>query len=326
MKRLLGIAFVVGSLIVVACGDDDATGGSSSSSGTGSSTSGNIGGGSSTSGGATSSSSGGLSLSGYATAICEKVQKCQPAAFSQSWATTAECVTDVEASNKNGVSALPGSKITQDQIDACGAEISGSTCAFGLNDLAKCVLRGTLAAGAGCYDGRQCQSGRCKRANLSDDCGACASFETTGGSCLEDGDCDFGLTCLDGKCAKLGAKGETCTVDGKRCDAGLVCANGKCADAADKGFACTATGNECRRGLVCTSGTCQDVTVKVAALGEPCDAQTTCRKSSCRGGKCIPYATTGSACGGDGSALADCDGDDFCRDGKCEANTYPDCK
>lgn len=327
-SRFAAAAFVIGSVLVVACGDDDTAGSGSSSSGKpGTSTSGSIGG-SSTSGSNTSSTSGGsgLSLTGYATAICEKVQKCQPAAFSQSWAIKAECIAEVETSNKEGVSSLPGSKITQEQIDACAAKITSTSCAFGLNDLAECVLKGTLTSTSACYDGRQCQSGRCKRNNLSDNCGNCAAFETAGGTCLEDGDCDFGLTCLDGSCAKLGAKGEACTLDGKRCDAGLVCANGKCAEPADKGGACTQTGNECRRGLFCSGTTCAEITAKVAALGESCDAQTTCRKSSCRGGKCIAYATTGSACGTETTGPADCDGDNFCRDGTCEANTFPDCK
>jgi hypothetical protein len=332
MRRLAWIPYVLTAsvVLVVACSSsDDATGGSTSSSGKpGSSTSGDLGGSSSSSGGRSSSSSGGsgLSLGGYATAICEKVQKCQPAAFSESWAIKAECIADVEASNQSGVSALPGSKVTQEQIDACATQIAQTSCAFGINDLEACVLKGTLPTPAPCYDGRQCQTGRCKRANLSNDCGTCAAFETTDGACLEDGDCAFGLTCFEGKCAKLGAKTEPCTIDGKRCDAGLVCANGKCADAVDKDGACTPTGNECRRGLFCDGGKCHDITEKIAALGEACDPSTTCRKSSCRNGKCVAYATPGEACSTEPTGAADCDGESFCVGGKCEANTYPDCK
>lgn len=329
------VVFVGSVILVVACSssDDGGTTSSSSSSGKpGSSTSGDISG-SSTSGGASSSSgssSGGVSVTGYATAVCEKVQKCQPAAFTQSWAIKAECIADVEATNAKGLSALPGSQVTQQQIDACAAKVASSSCAFGLDDLEECMLKGTLSGGTPCYDGRQCQSGRCKRTALSNDCGTCAAFEDVGGTCFEDGDCAFGLTCADGKCAKLVAKGESCTVDGKRCAAGLVCANSKCAEAVDKDGACTPTGNECRRGLFCGGGTCKDVTAKVAAIGEKCDASTSCRKSSCRGAAgsetCIAYAKPSESCGDATTGPADCTADSYCVEGTCEENTYPDCK
>lgn len=335
MTRLASVssALVFSVALFVACSSDDTSGGSSTSSSgkSGSSSSGTIGGGSSSSSGTASSSSGGVSLTGYATAICEKLQKCQPGTFSKSWAIKAECIADVEASNEAAIGLLPGLSVSQEQASACAAKITASSCAFGVGDLAECVLKGTLPTSTPCYDGRQCQTGRCKRTVLSADCGRCATFEEIDGACIEDGDCDFGLTCSDGHCAKLLAKTEVCTVDGgKRCAAGLVCAKGACAEPAEKDGACTATGNECRRGLVCNGTTCKDATFKVAGLGDKCDGSTTCRKSSCRGTPgsevCVAWAKAGQSCGTESNGPADCDGDSTCAGGQCAENTYPECK
>lgn len=333
MMRLAWVPYVVVGpiVLIVACSSDGDGGGGSSSGATSSSSSGNIGGGSSSGGASSSSGGAGSKLAVYATAICEKVEKCQPGVFAQNWASKAECVEDVEASNSAGLTALPGMRVSEEQIGACAARIASSSCSFGLGDLAECALTGALGAGVACYDGRQCETGRCKRAALSDDCGSCAAFEAEGGSCLEDGDCAFGLTCDGGECAKLVAKGEACDVDGRRCDAGLVCANGECAEPVEKDGACTASGNECRRSLVCSGNVCKDVHVKVAALGEKCDASTRCRKSSCRGAPgretCVAYAAMGGACGSEMDGPPGCDDDSFCvENGTCEGNTYPACK
>jgi hypothetical protein len=335
MRTLAWLPYLVGTLVIaVACSssDDANDPGTTSSGASGSSTSGSIGGGSSSSGASSSSGGSSVSLDGYANAVCAKVQRCQPKGFLVDWATKDECVADVIASNQAGLTALPGSQVSQAQVDACAAKVAATSCAFRLDDLEECALTGTFDDGTPCYDGRQCKSGRCKR-GFSDDCGTCAPHESEGGECIEVADCAFGLSCegtaAPGACTKALERDAACTKDGPPCGPGLRCVSGHCADPVADGGACAPDGDECSRGLTCQSSVCKEPVTNVAALGEKCPGDTVCRKSSCRGAPgsetCVAYAREGADCGFDRDGPPECDADSACIDGTCEGNTFPDC-
>lgn len=329
-------AFVGVVTAIVACSSSDGGSGGASSSGA-SSSSGSIGGGTSSSGGTSSggtSSSGGAldaSLETYAKVICTRASRCQPDQFAIHWETYADCVSEVKARNSAGATALPGFAISESQIMACATALDAAACALTGNDLDACILTGSLADGASCYDGRQCQSGRCKRADASADCGKCAAFEAAGGTCFDNGDCAFGSECFDRKCAKYVEAGGACADDTASCKPGLTCVKGTCAAAVEIDGACTAAADACRSGLGCVSGTCKPPSVTVVAIGASCKNGEFCRKSSCRGAAgaevCVAYAATGAKCDLVKNGPPDCDpAKDFCSDGTCEANTFPDCK
>jgi len=325
--------FVASVVLVVACGDDDdGAGGTTTSSSGGTGPTGSTGGFGTSSGSTSTSSSGGddiASLRAYAIAYCKKLMECTPVSFNESWANKDECIDDVDKSNRDSQKLLPGLTITQEQVNGCAAEISSTSCAFGRTDLRKCARKGSLKDGTACYDAAQCASGRCKYENPNNDCGSCGTFEATGGDCFIDSDCDFGAMCFDGKCAKHLAKDAECTAEGVRCVAGLVCAKGTCREPVDVNGACERS-RECRRGLSCLDTVCKEKPSKAASLGETCDAQTVCRKSSCRGApgatRCIAYATTEQACGDAVDGPADCDSNNNCFEGHCSENTFPSCK
>ena len=328
-------AFVGVITVVVACSSDGDTSKGTSSGGA-SSSSGSIGGGTSSSGGTsggTSSSGGALdsAIESYAKVVCARRQKCQPNSFDVSWATQDECVADVKAANAAGIAALPGTNVGDATIKACAAALDTAVCALGTSNLADCVLKGTLPLGASCYDGRQCEVARCKRVYADADCGVCTAAANEGAACFGTEDCAFGLECDGGKCAKPLEAGAACTDGPPSCKGGLVCAKSKCATAVEIGGACTPAGKECRGGLVCESGACKAPAVKVAVLGASCKDGETCRKSSCRGAPgvetCVAYAAVNAACDLVKNGPPDCDpATDYCVDGKCEANTFPDCK
>lgn len=318
---------------IVACSSSDGGSGGGTSSGGASSTSGSIGGGTSsggTSGGGTSGGDLDGAVETYAKVICTRVSKCQPDQFATNWAVYADCVSDVKAKNLAGATALPGSMISETQITACATALDAAPCAITGNDLDACTLKGSLADGAGCYDGRQCQSGRCKRADGSANCGTCAAFEKPAGTCFDNGDCASGSECFDNQCAAYTEAGGECADDLASCKPGLTCSKGTCITAIEIDGACTQGGNECRNGLTCVSGTCKAPAVTVAAVGASCKSGEVCRKSSCRGAAgaevCVAYAATGAKCDVKKNGSPDCDpAKDYCNT-TCETNTFPTCQ
>jgi|GEM_PF-3836893 len=95
-----------------------------------------------------------------------------------------------------------------------------------------------------------------------------------GKTCASDAECVDGLTCIfvgggASKCGKLLPVGASCNVDGQ-CDFGLRCVSGKCADSRKGGESCSST-KQCPKGLVCdpSEGYClpeglsKDLSVKV---------------------------------------------------------------
>jgi hypothetical protein len=132
--------------------------------------------------------------------------------------------------------ALPGSSVTESFLNSCASALNAAGCN---NANARVALpacqppAGTLAAGAACNEGAQCESGGCNTFTLNGTgtCGTCDAFLADGAACGfgatgTTGNCKPGSGCsMAGTCAPLtyGAAGATCDGTAALCNAGLYC-------------------------------------------------------------------------------------------------------
>jgi len=210
----------------------------------------------------------------------------------------------------------PGVTYTAEDVDACASALES-------NCNATCSIpAGTLASGAPCTSGDQCQSGFCGRSVASNACGTCSTPITNGDSCLE-GMCVPGSVCSPttlgdssaasaaGTCvaATNGGQGAPCDGNGPQCGPELYCDFGTstpmCKPLGGQGAACAGS-TACKWPLVCVGlsgsilaagppGTCQSQ----GGSGAACSSDTDCASPlACNAGKCgsVTWVQPGQPC------------------------------
>ncbi|MFS8069978.1 MAG: hypothetical protein ACMG6S_26740, partial [Byssovorax sp.] len=196
--------------------------------------------------------------------------------------------------------ALPGVEVTEGAIAACAAKIALAECTGvpleclsplgridnsgqlsyvwmgnGVSALYYDLFpraKGSLATGAACDIGAQCQSGNC---TSRDSCGFCVDESKLGDACGPTALCvGWRDQCTDGVCVEVGlAEGSACqeTKGSSDCLSSLYCLNGTCIPRLQVGDLCDADGYlpACPEDTRCVASVCQQV--KEAHEGEACD-------------------------------------------------------
>lgn len=185
--------------------------------------------------------------------------------------------------------SAPGTTDAQRDLSAqCSRELKVAACGGYPESCRYTKLNGTLATGAACLVGPQCQSGACSA--TATQCGVCAPVGTAsaGMACGNDlPKCATGLSCISGKCGTwdvISAAGADCTAANQYCNVGLVCAalESDGGPEVDQCFVLGSEGQACSRGRPCdhagtfgcspTSNTC----VALAGLGAGCAQSSDC--------------------------------------------------
>jgi hypothetical protein len=205
--------------------------------------------------------------------------------------------------------ALPGSGVTDADLSACASAIQAAGCEANFEQITACQFSGTLAAGAACSDGTECQSGNC------------SITLGTGGS---EPSC--------GKCTKAAAVGQPCGTANVSCVAGSACAEpgetgGTCQPITfgGPGAPCEMPDQECASGSTCQvtlgSGTNTSKCAALGGMGASCLDSSDCKSPlGCPAGKCAPRSGAGGACNSDGDCTSGLACDDVTR--KCAAVTW----
>ena len=160
--------------------------------------------------------------------------------------------------------ALPGSGMTVAAIEACVSALDVSACELPDGPPVACNFTGSLAGGAACNEGLQCQSGQCQgTVAFSPEgpigpytCGTCAPFVQNGQVCAQgnfSGGCGSQGSCLleagtgsstypTYTCVPIseGDAGANCDELSNLCQPGLYCAaqTGQCQELGDAGALC----------------------------------------------------------------------------------------
>jgi hypothetical protein len=182
-------------------------------------------------------------------------------------------------------------------------------------------MTGTLADGAPCKFGTQCQSGFCQTGGQF--CGHCSPKRQAGEHCDDSFDCSGTLVCSAGhRCAAILGEGSPCTTNDV-CKAGLSCTGGTCVKLKSLGESCDPSVNNCSLsedvscdyfdgGPVCGPA-------RYAQTGETClgaDRATCTGAATCHLGTCVGPAGDGEPC--DLTADLNCMLPAQCGNGRCE--------
>lgn len=326
MNRTLVVVAVV---VLGACSAPGSSSSGGGSGGTGGSGGGVApgGGGGSSGGGAGGSSGGGAAGGGTASdagtlvaercldvaaSVCAKLQSCAPERFRLDYGTQAGCVA--ARGGECGLGATTaGSSLDVATVEACRARAAAQSCGELWDfELGRCPdAKGTRPAGAPCFSGEQCTSGRCGRAPLGQVCALCEPVGQEGQACDPDPDngmtCSGGFQCINGQCAAapVSKENETCAASSfRRCQPGLRCVQDLCRPQLGADAGCTEF-DDCSslQGLFCDQGHCATVPLSADGgcwpLGAPggalCGPGTVCA----RGFRCVPLLPPGSACTAD---------------------------
>jgi hypothetical protein len=272
-----------------------------------------------------SSSSGGSvsvsqACSDLSSAICTKLQSCDPFFFSVIYADTTTCANVSKGPCADAVNAN-GSGANASNVEACAQGYMSATCAQleTNNPPTACQVHGSLAAGTACGSGVQCSGDSYCHIAANQVCGVCAALVGANGSCSQSSDCQRGLTChtpsgsTTGTCVSPVAQGNACMAGGPACQTPLACVAGTCQQPVGMaGQKCDTTAQNCdlTQGLVCgTAGTCEKIAI--ASPGQPCGllsgTYTVCQGSAqCNFsmgstmGTCATTAANGATCGSNG--------------------------
>jgi hypothetical protein len=145
-----------------------------------------------------------------------------------------------------------------------------------------------------------------------DACGAdCDTPGRLGGACFEDGRCDPGLTCEDGRCLPCNRGTLACACAEGGCVEGLVCVDDQCIEAAPAPTECY---TPCASARVDTDGRFIECPADGLMPGCHLDGQT------CRGGACLPPGAPEPTCTRD----LDCPDWQACEAGRCASNCTAD--
>jgi hypothetical protein len=235
---------------------------------------------------------------------CARMQECNSYQFRVGFGDEKDCETRWALGCRADL-GLPGSHRTAAVTESCTVATEKTTCDqwFRLVEVSECFPQaGTLANGAVCATGGQCESLVCNRQEGSS-CGTCGPVRLVGDPCLRDAECVGDLLCLHGVCGEAPSVGAPCL---ETCVLPFVCKGGTCARRSQAGQACSSTPEDscdvynglfCGRAHVCQVG-------KYAALGEVCneregiycDREGTCRSGSGTTGTCAAAAEDGADC------------------------------
>ena len=252
--------------------------------------------------------------------------------------------------------ALPGSGLTDAQLEACATAIQSAGCvSSGTPAPAPCNFFGAQPNGFPCNEDFQCQSELCFQSAPVGEAGAPPS-ETTCGKCSSVGalgDPCSGSTCIPGAVCDTAATSPTCVTptsgqqgaicDGvaKLCDAGLYCDTSVCTPALALGKPCS-TSAQCAAPAICSAQACAapGQAGDTCTIDADCAAGLGCSSQSSTCGS-VTWASAGDACGdsvrclvgpcpvlgvcptviADGQACTDptstCDDFSSCVDGTC---------
>jgi hypothetical protein len=274
----------------------------------------------------------------YANEVCTRVGSCVPWFISYAYGDTATCNARQKLACSEALAAAGA--LRPDDTLACANAIAAQSCDdfFAHVIPTACSIHGTLAQGATCLIGSQCQGDQAYCQIATDNtCGACATRGGAGAQCAVNEDCQSGMVCAKSKCAAPGVASATCS-DAVPCRASFACKAGSCQTPAKLGDTCTPTqGNpfaDCDElaGLYCDPGTTQ---CKAIVMGKPgdtcgntanglvvCGASGACRPGGDGGantGVCVAAAADGAAC--DSINGPTCTPPAQCKNQKC---TLPD--
>jgi hypothetical protein len=270
-----------------------------------------------------SNSGGSVSVSQACTdlssAICAKLQSCDPFFFSVIYADTTTCVNASQGPCADAVNAN-GSGANASNVEACAQGYQSAKCGDleSNNPPSACQVHGSLAAGTACGSGVQCSGDSYCHIAANQLCGVCAALVGANGSCAQSSDCQRGLTChtpsgsTTGTCVSPVAQGGTCMAGGPPCQTSLACVGGTCQAPVGPMQTCDKTAQNCdiTQGYVCgTSGMCEKITI--ASPGQPCGllngTYTLCQgNATCpipmgsTMGTCPTVAANGATCGSNG--------------------------
>lgn len=203
----------------------------------------------------------------------------------------------------DGLVCRDGVMCARPREEECGSCVHSGDCALGLSCVRKdsekhgtcsragiedsiCKSVGTAGKCVGCVAGLFCdeESGRCKQPETKW-CKKCQRTE----------DCQFGLVCSDGRCARPMEAGQLCRKECWACRDGMECVNGRCARSV-RAEACGKCGElkPCADGLVCENGRCGRVVGKGGRCGKGC---WTCEEGlDCHEGVCEGKEGSGAVC------------------------------
>jgi hypothetical protein len=207
--------------------------------------------------------------------------------------------------------ALPGSTLTDAQLEACAQAIHAAGCT-GLPALpAACLFSGTLTPGSACNEGFQCQSTLCfvaapvgdAGAGAGTGCGKCEAVASLGqpcgsATCAQGSACNYRGTPPTCVAETSGGAGAACNGSTSVCDVGSFCdvTTMTCTATYPAGQACNAS-SECKAPATCRAKTCAAPsqvgggcyvdTDCVAGLG--CSMNQTCGT--------VTWASAGQTCG-----------------------------
>jgi hypothetical protein len=212
--------------------------------------------------------------------------------------------------------ALPGTNLTADQVSACVSAYGARGCRD-FNALSGCNVPGTLAGGASCATGTQCQSSSCSKSSSSADggsvtpaCGTCDALIPDGQPCggTARGQCSSASRCETATtppfCAAVivGDVGSSCSQ--APCKAGLFCnpTTMLCAFPGGAGAACTDT-TGCTYPLSCLGTPPNQTCQSPQRAGAPCTIDSDCSSGlgcdpMARQCGAIGWASSGQPCGG----------------------------
>jgi hypothetical protein len=268
----------------------------------------------------------------YGATFCDRLGSCSPPYLLWVYGGAQGC-QDRIGLRCRAEAVAAGSGLSSATGMVCADALAGASCdELFADSVPACQFKGTLAGGAPCGSGAQCQSGFCRIPETAF-CGKCDGRAAEGAGCDSDAACEFPLLCSEaGRCARPGAEGEFCN-ESKPCLAGpLFCgADNTCRRPSAEGKACNRTGSAalqpCETGFSCRptdNGICR--AIRLVETGLPCGISPTgssvvlCAGSgSCVNGRCEPPGRDGESCtpsplGDSGGCLAPA----LCLGGLCQ--------
>jgi hypothetical protein len=228
----------------------------------------------------------------YAKATCTQANTCTPFTTAVNFGDESTC-EQREILGCMPLLGIHGSTLTPAALQACAQAVMGETCVQYLDNHqpAACNFQGTLAAGAACGTGSQCQSGYCKLATGSS-CGTCATRTST---CTTDPDCPSDQLCASGQCITPVSPPGMCNNKSQLCVRTLVCLGeqendgglGGCGPAGTVGAPCQ-DAEDCAggNGIVCDVAHQMCVAALKATTGQMCGIVN----------GSLVYCTAGSVC------------------------------
>jgi hypothetical protein len=241
-----------------------------------------------------------------AAATCDKLSECAPAELLALYGDLAGCAVRVRLRCQPMLDAA-GSRTLPATAEECAVKLRAAGCdVFSAHNLpAACYgAPGSLADGASCAVGAQCESSYCKVPSNAA-CGVCTRRATSGGACSEEDGCAPTLACAKSVCVPFGGVSSPCNQD-HPCQRDLICRGGSCARPLEAGQPCDVLTQECnlQQGLYCgKSKLCGQAST--AKAGEPCGVLPGGEVAICSGGArcstnvnglCQAPAPDGGAC------------------------------